>query len=309
MGVYTSGELRKGYWRNESGGYGVIPTDALLWGCDILRFRPAVDLKQEEYITSGSRSFSDSCRGPYDVGFNIEGYARAVTGGYSWRNFWAVYGLGYDTAMIDHLTSFIFQATKKVGTNYYYNVYNGCKPNMQEIRFDKHGQPLVFGMDAFSQFIIPSTSKNFTGLQTVTVGADPSNETGAMLIWQGDMQINIAAGGLVTFKPKKARFWTEHNLERQYGIKVGDDGSSYPVACALDEGPRRILFEADMPHGNETYVNAKLANSACTALTLPVGANTITLSDGVFIPNELPTLEHKQMSEKFTVSFKSFSIA
>ena len=177
------------------------------------------------------------------------------------------------------------------------------------IRAPGPGRLVEFEADVVAQYVTPDTDKSITGLQTVTVGANPSDITTARVNWAGISQINIAAAGLANWYPDEWSLTIDNHLKAHLGTRVGADSNKYQVAIGLDEGPTDIIFECKLPLENETYTNAKLAGSVITALTLPVDNKTVTLSTGYFEANDLPTLQHDILSQSIKARFKSLSIA
>lgn len=307
MATYTAGELDSLQWVNESV-YGTIPTGALSWAGDIISLKPSIDMSTEFLHATGSRAYNATARGMTKAGFSVECRARADASPYDWEDFWAVYGLGAASTTAEHLGSFTAQVAKIVGATSYYNHYNGCKFNKFSIKGTAVGEPLVFGGDIMAQSISYGTSKNLTQIQTVTVGADAAEQTGATLRWNSICQINIAGGGLANFFPKNWVFTCDNFLEAMPGHRA-NGATIYDVPVAIDEGRRDLTFTCTLPHGSETYTNAKIAGSAITALTFGVGAMTVTLSTGEFVPNEFPELKHDLMEETMTIKFKTIAIA
>jgi len=307
MATYTAGELSSLNYVAESS-YGTIPTGALSWAGDIISFKPSVDYSTEYLYATGSRTYNATARGMVRAGFNVECRARADASPYNWEDFWAVYGLGAESTTATHLGSFTASLHKLVGANYYYNVYNGCKMNKFSIQGTEVGRELVFGADVMSQYLSYSTSQNLTQVQTVTVGANAAEQAGATLRWNSICQINIAGGGLANFFPKTWKFTCDNHLDSQPGHRA-NGATNYDVPIAIDEGIRELTFEFSIPHGSETYTNAKILDSAITALTFKVGTKTVTLGTGSLVSNDLPELKHDLMEESVTIKFKTIAIA
>lgn len=126
-----------------------------------------------------------------------------------------------------------------------------------------------------------STTKAITGLQALTVGADPADITTSLLTWSGISQINVAGGGLANWHPRRWTFAIDNHLEPWQQNKTGADTNNYAVeAGQLPESDRDITLEVELPHESETYLNANIAKSAITAVTLPIGNKTLTLTNG-----------------------------
>ncbi len=306
MAVYTAGELKDFAYVPEST-YGTTPTTALTWGGKPRRIKSNNSYNVNFEPGASSRSFTDVTRGPEDAGFEIEYLARLVSGGYNWRNFAAYYAFGSTTALTDHLGSFTAQIKKTVGASNYYNFYSGCKINKLTISCDAPGKPVVFTADVWARHLCPDTDKTMSELQSMTVGADPSAISTAILTWAGVQQINI--GGAANWYPKSWSVTIDNHLEREYGNVVGADSNKYHVTYALNEGIRDIIYEATLWSQNETYTNAKINNTAVTSVTVPLDVYTLTLSTGYFEANDLPELKHDLMDETVKIRFKSLSVA
>jgi hypothetical protein len=315
MAQYSPGELKKFYYVPEVT-YGVTPPVAtvanLTWGCDPVTLKPKVNPNKEFHILAGSRSHGAVTKGGWEVGFTLEGLAHVASGTYDWFDLWAVYGMGSTSGLATHLGSFTAQVGKTVGASNYYEFYNGCKINKLSISCDGPGKLVKFQADVFCQWITQDTDKAITGLQALTVGADPAADiTTAILTWTGVSQINIAAGGLTTWHPRKWELTVDNHLERVMGNITGADAATYSTTYALSEGARDIIFTCELPYEGETYTAAKLASSAITALTIPVDNETITLSTGELLVDgdDWPEYGHKLMDEPVRIKFQSLAIA
>ena len=307
MGQYTTGELDALYYVAESA-YGTTPTGALSFGGDLLSLRPTVDLRKEWIMQGANRSFGTVTKGPYKAGFSASLYNRSAV---DWRTLFAAYAFGSTSGLADHLGSFSALIGKKVGANYFYNMYNGCKISKLAISSELPGKPWVFDADVLAQHVVKSTTKAFTGLQTVTMGAYPAEPAKPILTRLVQPQINLNAGGLAAFPTKKIALTVDNHLVGQPGCKVGADSVDYPLDAGenINEGDRDIIVDYTIDATNETYTNSKLADQAVTALTIKVGAYTITLSGGVWEANDLPELKQGLMEESGRVRFNALSIA
>ncbi len=312
MAQYSPGELKTFYYVPEVT-YGTTPTDALTWGCDLVSLKPRVNANKDFHSTESSTNgtYGAVTRGGWEIGYTMEGLAHVASGSYDWFDFWAVYGLGSATACTRHLGSFTAQVGKTVSSSNYYDFYNGCKINKLTISCDGPGKLIKFSAEVMCRWVTQDTDKTIAGLQAVTVGANASDITTAILTWTGASQINIAAGGLTTWYPRKWELVVDNHLERMMGNVTGADAGQYSVTYALSEGLREITFTCDLPYEGETYTAAKLASSAITALTIPVDNETITLSTGELLVDgdDWPEYGHKLMDEPVKIKFKSIGIA
>jgi hypothetical protein len=307
MGQYTAGELDALYYVAESA-FGTTPTGAQSFGGDLISLKPSVDLRKEFIMQGSNRSFGTATKGPYRAGFVASLYNRSAV---DWRTFFAAYACGSTSGLADHLGSFSALVAKKVATAYKYNMYNGCKISKLTIGSELPGKPWIFDIDVLAQWVSQSTTKSFTGLQTVTMGAYPAEPAKPILTRLVTPRINLAAGGLANFPAKKISLTVDNHLTGQPGCKVGADSADYPLEAgeAINEGIRDIIVDYTIDATNETYTNSKLADQAVTALTIKVGAYTITLSGGVWEANDLPELKQDLMEESGRIRFNALSIA
>lgn len=309
MVVRTAGNVGYLHYVAESS-YGTIPTGVLSWGMDITSFTQTANFNTEEYWIPASRSYNSTTRGPYDIGYTAKGYSRVSTTSATFLNFFALYGMGATNGTTaETIPDFTTQMNEVVSTNNYYSFFPGCKIDKLTISTEGPGMPYVFEIDVLAQYVEKETSKDVTGIQTVTVGANPTAPTGAVLRWNAVSQINLAAGGLANWYPKNWKLTIDNHLERQYGHKTGGDAAIYPVTVALNEGIRDITFECELWHEAETYTDAKIANSAVTAITLTIDGAVLTLNNGYFVADDYPELKHDLMTEPIKIKFKSISIA
>lgn len=308
--AYLPGELQNLFYVPETS-YGVTPTGALTWGARLLSIAPTFDQKKQFDPSPGSRtSYGTVCNGPVECSATVRGYAKAVSGAYDWRNLWAVYALGSASGLAEHLTSFSMQIGQKVGAAFRRNLYNGCMISRMTIGGTGVGLPLEFTADIIAQYVSSSTSKTFAGLQAVTVGADPTEIATPELKWTAQPKINLGAG-LSDLKPDSWTFTVDNKLERQPGVLQGNSGGPYALAAGsgINEGLRDILFEWTQQAHDETYVNARLSDTPVTAVTIPIGASTITLSEGTWDDGALPERQQALYKETHRLRFSSLSIA
>lgn len=307
MGQYTAGELDALYYVAESA-YGTTPTGAQSFGGDLISLKPSVDVARNYIVHGANRSFGSTTKGPYKAGFSASLYNRSAV---DWRTLFAAYACGSTSGLADHLGSFSALVAKKVGAAYKYNVYNGCKISRLVISSELPGKPWVFDIDVLAQWVSASTSKTFTGLQSVTMGAYPAEPAKPVLTRLTQPQINLAAGGLAAFPAKKLSLTVDNHLVGQPDVKTGADAAAYPLNAGqnISEGERDIIVDYTIDSTNETYTNSKLADQAVTAMTIVVGAYTITLSGGVWEANDLPELKQGLMEESGRIRFNAMSIA
>ena len=296
--------------------YGTTPTDTLTWGCDAVTIKPKVNANKEFHSSQNATygTYTDVTRGGWEIGFALEGLAHAESGTYDWTDFWGVYGWGAATELARHLGSFSAQVGKAVGSSRYYDFYNGCKINKLTIKCDGPGKLIQFGADVMCRWVTQDTDKTFAGLQSVTVGANPSDITTAVLTWTGASTINIAGGGATAWYPRKWELVVDNHLERMMGNMTGADSNQYSVTYALSEGLREITFTCELPYEGETYTAAKLASSAITAIKITIDSTatapkvlTLTTGELMVDGDDWPEYKHELMDEPVRIKFKTLT--
>jgi hypothetical protein len=313
MAAYSPGEIANFYFVPETV-FGTTPTDALTWGGIITEkdgAKPKVNQNKQFHRGSTSRSFSDVTKGAWNVGFKLKALARVTSGGYNWKNFWAVYALGSATALTEHLGSFTAQLERVIGASKVYWHFNGCKINKLAIACEGPGQLIEFDADILARWPNAGTAKAITGLQALTVGDDPAEITTALMTWASVSQINIAAGGLVNWYPRAWQINIDNGLKATMGNLTGADANNYPCAQSINEGGRDILFSCTLDLENETYNTAKLAGSAITALTFIFDTFTVTLSNGELVveDDDLPPFHREIGEQTLRIRFKSIAVS
>jgi hypothetical protein len=261
-------------------------------------------------VRTSGRDVTDFVDGALKVGMTLRGRARAVSGAYDWTKFFAVYGMGATGGLADTLGSFTCQTCKVAGASTFYNFYSGCKINKLQIGSEGPGKDIIFTADIIAQAVAASTTKAITGLQSVTVGADPADITTSLLTWSGISRINVAGGGLANWHPRRWTFSIDNHLEPWPQNKTGADAANYALeAGQLPESDRDITLEVELPHESETYLNANIAKSAITAVTFPIGNKTLTLTNGRLVGGDSPELKQSLLNETLRFQFKTLSIA
>jgi hypothetical protein len=310
-----TGEVRRLYFSAEST-YGTSLTTALTYTGVPVSIKPKVNFNVEEEFVTGSRGFNSVSRGPYEAGFSYSGKAQAVSSAYDWTKFFALYAFGATSGIQDGTTtygrlgSFTAEVGKTQGATSYYNLYNGCMIDELKISADAPGKAIMFDAEILAQYVEANTTKTYAAFQSIVIGADPTIVTTAILTWKGILQINIGAGGLTNVHPTKWSLTVRNNLQREPGVKTGNDAVKYPLAAIdISEGKRQIIFEMTLPAKNETYTAAKLANSAVTALTIPIDDETVTLAGGIFVADDLPELKQDLNEETVKMIFNGLTIA
>jgi len=302
--AYTAGELKTGNYVLESV-FGTIPTGALAYAGDTTALYNTSDDGIQFLNLPGSRSYGAHTHGPYKKACTYKAYSRVAA---EWKDFWAKYGMGATTGLLDHLSSFTFTCDLYNGTTHVYQIYSGCKINKLTISWEKVGKVIEFEADIWAQWHQTANAKAITGLQNVTIAADASTPAGAILFMASNPQINIAAGGLANLYAENAKLTIEQHLEREDGDKVGDDSVHYPTAIGIHENERDIIFECNAISKDQTYQDAMRAGSVVTALTIVIDNETVTLSNGEFEPS-YAKYEQKVNREPIRIRFKTLAIA
>jgi hypothetical protein len=303
--AYTAGEWQYGRYIAESA-YGTILTGALSWMGELIDWQDTSNHKVNPVVHSGSRSFGQIEAGPYECGFRARYHAKVG----AWKPYWMVYGCGATGALTDHLGSFTSLFDMYNGTDHAYLAFNGCKVDKARIIAPGPGKFLEFETDVLAQWHFPSDAdKALTGLQAVTMGADPTPPSTAPLSWAGNAQINIAGDGAADIYLQSWNLTVDQHLEREFGIKTGADAAKYPLTVAMHEGLRDIIFEAELVAQNQTYANAKKNNSLITALTLGVDTDTITLANGRLMRDDFPAYKQGINRESIKIRFPTLTVA
>jgi hypothetical protein len=301
--------LKDFFYKAESS-YGTIPSNALVWAGTMRSITPSpLTDRSPEFITlPGSRGYGEAIPGTFKYGFNVKCLSRRTA--HDWTVFWAAFGLGAANGVAAELPSFLAQIALVNGAVTSYNFFNGCKVNKLSISGDKVGEKLIFEADVMAQWCTVGTSKTITGIQSVTVGADPSAVTTGVLTWDSAITYNLGGAGAVAWSPSKWKLSVDNHLVPQMGNRTGADAAQYVCPVAMHEGGRDIILEVTQPRLDEAFQNAKLAGTAMTAVTIVIGTKTITLSNGDFEANDLATADQENsLEETVKIRFKGLSIA
>lgn len=316
--TYTVGQIKRPYYTTESS-YGVTDTTLRYLG-ELIRFKPSTNFSQELHYLQGSRAFGERTIGVKNVGFNLEAYVRrsTFTGQiYNWPQFWSTYTLGSETGMADPLPSFSLLIGKAVGSNNYYDLYNGCMIDKLEISCDEVGRIFRFNTDCIAQFVEKSNSKTFTGFQDITLGDDPSTPPTEPATWFGffngdsPMQIDFGDGnGYVDACPKKFSITLANNLEREYGLRWEAQPTqiSHALAVNLVPGEAHYSCELTFAHKDEAWSNWKLATQDDMKLRIAIDSKYLILESGYIEASEFPELKQDRLEETVKIYFRTVSI-
>jgi hypothetical protein len=315
MSVITTGELQELYWIGETV-YGTTPATALIWGCDLISAKDDTDTQRAFNMISGSRAFGSTTRGMIKCGFTTKGYARLVSGAYDWTKFFALNALGALAAVTDRLPSFSSQVSIKQtalggAITYQYFLYNGCKLSKLVLSGDNVGQPIVWDATVMARWVTYSATKGFTGLQTVTVGADPADpNTATPVCWTTPHQYNLnGAGYVTTLRPRSWKLTIDNHCVPMPGQVLGADAIYYEVAQTIEEENRDIILEVTLPAQDQTFETAKRLGQVMTGFKIQVDAKVITLGTGYFEENDFPTYKQGLNDETFKIRFQTITIA
>jgi len=305
--AYTAGELGVATYEAEAS-YGTIPSTTRVWLGETKELAPLSNYNNEFHILPGARAHGAVTQSDIAaIGYRLRYLDRL---GSEWHAFMGVYGLGYTKggSLSEHLPDFTMAAKIDAATDSY-QVYSGCKVNVARIIGVKPGAALEFEVEAMAQWWQEKNSRSLTGMQTVTLAADPAAKTTDLTRWKGNCQLNIAAGGAQNLYVKDFRLTVTHGLERVPGIKTGADSNPYAVAVGLNEGPKSILFEGNIVTDGQTFANSKADDDVLTTLTIPIDDETLTLSTGRWVRDDMPAYAQQINNETLKMRFQSYAIA
>ena len=310
MTGYPPGSLKNFHYEAE-GTYGVIPdSGSMLWGGSTTMYNPTVNPNTEFHALPGSAFFGEATKGPWDVGCTLGWKDRAAS---EWHAFIAAYGFGGASAQADTVPDFTLQADVFDGSNHNWHFHNGSKIVRADINFPAPKKAVEFEVEIISQWlqiVTHASVKTISGkMQNVTPSADAAAKTGKILAWDGSSTIDLAGGGANTWHPTVLQLSLTRTMEREYGIKTGDDSVAYGVAIALHEGNAEIMLSGEVISQNQTYANSKLAGEAITAVTIPLDDETITLAGGEWDEPALPAYAQAINRERVAMKFKTLAIA
>lgn len=292
--------------------YGTTPTSALGWASEYYGIKDDGNLDVLPQYIGGDRGFQTYTRGPFKAGYTLKGVSRVYSASpaYKWTDFFALNAFGAAQALADHLPSFssVVDIQEVTGSTVHdYFLFNGCKIGKLEIGGTDPGRILTFDATVMARWAQQSATKAFTGLQGVTVGADPSAPASANpLTWSGIMQYNLNAGGLTNWAPRKWKLTIENKLVPMPGNVYGADSVYYPLIAGstIEEGPREIILEVTLPARDQTWQNAKRSGLPVTAvkipidLTAPSGYQYINLANGIFKADDFPDYKQDAPNEE-----------
>jgi hypothetical protein len=306
-------DVKRTYWSAETV-FATTLTSALkaLGETLDLQTKPNFNPEEDEFL---DRAFTSVAYQHYEVGFILTAKVWAVDGSvFVPEDFWALYALGETTgrATDGRLDSFSMVSKKYNASLTEYALFNGCMIDGLTIQAPGVAKALLYTLEGRCQYISKSATKAFTGLQTVTVGADPTLPTTAFARWNGTApQINYGAGlaniaGVIDWK-----LTIKNNLGPEWGKRTGADALVYPVAEYFDEGDFDCTVDITRWHRDATHWTQKLARTTGIVLTLPINGKTWTLTGGYFKDPSAP--DHKSgkdpLKETLSLKFNGLTIA
>jgi hypothetical protein len=273
-----------------------------------LNFNP----EEDEFL---DRAFTSVAYQHYEVGFTLTAKVWLRDGVvFVPEDFWALYALGETTgrATDGRLDSFSLVSKKSTPTMTEYALFNGCMVDGITISAPGVAKAMLYTLDCRCQYVVKAASKAFTGLQTITPGADPALPTTAFARWDGTApQINYGAGlanitGVIDWKLN-----IKNNLSPEWHKRTGADALSYPVAEYFDEGDFDCTVEINRWHRDTTHSTQQEARTTGIVLTLPINGKTWTFSGGYF--KEVRTPGHKSgkdpLKESIVLKFNGVVIS
>jgi len=313
MSVITTGELEQLYYVAETV-YGTTPPvgtiATLTWGADLLQVKDTTDFQRTFDYISDSRAYGVTTRGMAKCGFDAKCYARNNATPYFWTNFFALYALGAVGAVTEHLPSFSAQISIKQGAAYQRFLYNGCKMTKLVMGSEGVGRPIVFDASILARYVSYSTSKAFSGLQSLTLGADPGDPIASSdpVSWLKKLGYTLSGGATTDLLARTWKLTIDNHLQAM-PANILSGATYYPIASTIEEENREIIFEATIPAQDQTFETAKRNGTAMTSLTIPADNKTITLSNGYFDDTDFPTYKQGLNDENIKIHFKTITIA
>jgi hypothetical protein len=306
-------DIKRTYWSAETV-YGTTTTGALkaLGETMDLQTKPNFNPEEDEFL---DRAFTSVAYQNYEVGFTLTAKVWLRDGViFVPEDFWALYALGEITgrASDGRLDSFSLVSKKTNATITEYALFNGCVVDGLTIQAGGVGKALVYSLDCRAQYVVTAASKAFTGLQTITPGADPTLPTTAYARWDGTApQVNYGSGlaniaGVIDWKVT-----IKNNLTPEWYKRTGADALVYPVAEAFDEGDFDCTVDISRWHRDNTHWAQKLARKTGIIFTLYINGKTWTFTGGYFKDPSAP--DHKSgkdpLKETLSLKFNGLTIA
>jgi len=306
-------DVKRTYWSAETV-FATTLTSALsaLGETIDLQTKPNFNPEEDEFL---DRAFSSVAYQNYEVGFTIISKVWLRSGSvFLPETFWAKYALGETTgrATDGRLDSFSLVSKISTPTATEYALFNGCMVDGLTIAAAGVGKALIYTLEGRCQYVSKSATKAFTGLQTITVGADPTLPTTAYARWDGTApQINYGAGLAAITGVIDWRLAIKNNLSPEWYKRTGADALIYPVAEFFDEGDFDCTVEITRWRRDSTHWTQKLARTTGIVLTLPINGMTWTLTGGYFPAPTAP--DHKSgkdpLKETLSLKFSGLTIA
>jgi hypothetical protein len=304
--MHTAGDLRMATYKTEVTP-GTIVAATLIYGGSSARLKNDRDDGAVFIVLPGDRGFGATQRGPAKNGCTLDFHSRASGSWGDWRDFFAVFGIGGRDAPAATLGTFTLVVY--LASTSKYEVYTGCKVNRAVITGSAPGRILEFQLQIFAQDHVIESSKALTDVQSVTIGADPSTPTEALLFWATNIKVNLAGAGLVDTFFQRWTFTVDNHLERIEGNKIWFDSTNHQQTVEIHEGEREMIFEGTLKLKDATWDAAKIADSLITALTIPIDNDTVTLSNGKLVPNQYSDREQKTGEDRIEIHFPTNSLA
>ena len=315
MATYLGQDVKMTYWLPEAS-FGVTPavgSEAELYYLGEVKDFVSDENDNPEEDELENRAFTEVNRGPFEYGFQMSNVkVRKASGAWDPVDFWALYTLGAtDGRASDGLLDSFSLITRK-STNKF-RLYNGCMVDAMSISAPGVGKSLLFQLIGRCQHRARSSTRAFTGLQDVTVGADPTDPTTKFIKWLGTALTIDYGGGVANLTGVESwKLDIKNNLTQELFEATPDSGSDdYPIVEQFDEGGFDCTVDITRFHRDESVYDEMVDHTEDIELTLPIDETVWTLSGGYF-PKQSPP-DHKMgkdpLKESFQLKFNAVSIA
>ena len=314
MATYLGQDVKKTFWLPEAA-YGATPAVGveaeLYYLGEVYDFVPDINLNPEESLFE-DRAFTDVDYGPYEYGFQMQAKVRQGDGTWDPADFWALYSLGAaDGRAADGLLDSFSLITRK-STNKYV-LWNGCVMDAMSITSPGVGKSLLFQAICRSRFADRAATTAFTGLQDVTIGADPTPPTTKFIKWLGTaLTIDYGAGAANLSGVETWKLDIKNNIAHELFEATPDSGTDdFPVVEQFDEQGFDCTVDITRFHRDESVFDEARDMTEDITLTIPIDDAVWTLSGGYFPKVTAPG--HKtgkeRLMESFQLKFNAVAIA
>jgi hypothetical protein len=313
MTTILGSEVKRAYWSAETN-FGVTTTAALKALGDVFDFSSNFNPNPEEDSIE-NRAFTKIGFGVNELTFSLKSKVWQRDGVvFVPEDFWALYALGETTGRSTdgRLDSFSLVTKKANSAGTWYALWNGCMVDSLSIAAPGVGKALIYELGCRAQWMSLSTTKAFTGLQAVTVGADPTLPTTDYDRWNGTLPtVNYGSGAINVAGTIDWNIAIKNGLGPEWYKKTGSTLNPY-VAENFDEGEFECVVEINRWHREELHLVQMLARvTTGITLTLPINGKTWTLSGGYVPGGTMPDMKSGKdpLRESIKLKFNAISIA